>query len=147
MRIAVTGASGFLGQNLLKTISNSYDWEIVATDLRQATAIDGCCDRFVRADITDSERLSKVFDGVDVVIHCASAAPSHSKATIERVNIEGARAVASAIRSSDVGRLVHISSTAVYGIPDHCPMTEDTPLQPFHDPYNISKIQKRRYIT
>ncbi len=141
MRIAVTGASGFLGQNLLKTISNLYDWEVVATDLRHATVIDDYCDSFVQADINDAERLKEVFDGVDAVVHCASAAPSHAKSVIDRVNIQGAQAVASAIRSSGVGRLVHISSTAVYGIPDHCPMTEDTPLQPFHDPYNISKIR------
>lgn len=141
MRVLITGAAGFLGQNLVRYIRAHRNWEIVATDLRAESAQTDGCATYVQADINDVAAMCCALRGVDLVVHCASAAPSHSAQVIDHVNVGGSRALTRAMAQMNVPRVVYISSTAVYGIPDHAPMTEASELQPYHDPYNISKVE------
>ena len=78
--------------------------------------------------------------GVDIVIHTAAASPLYSPADIYSTDIDGLRNVLQSALEHGVSRVVHISSTAVYGIPDHHPLLETDRLDGV-GPYGISKVQ------
>jgi nucleoside-diphosphate-sugar epimerase len=66
--------------------------------------------------------------GIDVVVHTAAALPLYRKEDIYSTDIEGTRNLLEAAFASGVQRFIHVSSTAVYGIPDHHPLREDDTL-------------------
>jgi nucleoside-diphosphate-sugar epimerase len=68
-------------------------------------------------------------EGADVVVHAAAALPIQaSRDSIRSVNVGGTELVLRAARDADVRRVVFISSTAVYGVPEKHPIEEDDPL-------------------
>ena len=78
-------------------------------------------------------------DGVKWVVHTAAALPLYKPADIYSTEVEGTRIMLAAARKAGVERFVHISSTAVYGIPDHHPLLEDDKLDGV-GPYGQAKI-------
>ena len=64
---------------------------------------------------------------VDFVVHTAAALPLYSPEAIRTTDIDGTRNIIDAAQELGVKRVVHISSTAVYGIPEHHPLREDDP--------------------
>lgn len=127
LRFFITGGAGFLGINLVRTLLKaghevvSYDIEPFSyPELNKVTAITG--------DIRDYRALLNAMKGADVVIHTAAALPLYSAEDIRSTDILGTENVLKAARESDVPRVVHISSTAVYGIPDHHPLFENDKL-------------------
>jgi nucleoside-diphosphate-sugar epimerase len=79
-------------------------------------------------DIRDYATLRDAMRGSDIVVHTAAALPLYSAEDIRSTDIDGTRNVLEAARELGISRVVHISSTAVYGIPDHHPLTEDDQL-------------------
>jgi nucleoside-diphosphate-sugar epimerase len=73
------------------------------------------------------------------VVHTAAALPLYSKKDIFSTEVDGTRNVLAAAKTAGVERVVHISSTAVYGIPDHHPLFEDDKLDGV-GPYGKAKI-------
>ncbi|GAB1817669.1 NAD-dependent epimerase/dehydratase family protein [Herbidospora sp. RD11066] len=125
MGIVVTGSAGMLGSTLLRRI------EATGVDLNPGP--DG-----IAADIRDTARMTELLAGADAVVHCASALPSYPDDEIHSVIVEGTRSVLTAARNAGVPRVVHISSTAVYGLPKLVPTPEDHPREPV-DPYSRAK--------
>src|SRR5690606_12678731 len=76
----------------------------------------------------------------DLVVHCAAALPLYSPRDIHTTDVEGSRNVMQAALDAGIPRVVHISSTAVYGIPDHHPLREDDRLVGV-GPYGVAKVQ------
>ena len=123
MRYFITGGAGFLGINVVRHLLDrghevvSYD--IVPFDYPErgrVTAIEG--------DIRDLEKLTINMRGTDVVIHTAAALPLYKAEDIRSTDIAGTRNVLKAAKECSIERVIHISSTAVYGIPDHHPLYE-----------------------
>jgi nucleoside-diphosphate-sugar epimerase len=82
-----------------------------------------------RGDIRDRESVRKLVDGADVVVHAAAALPIQaSRESIRSVNVGGTENVLRAGDDAGVRRVVFISSTAVYGVPEKHPIEEDDPL-------------------
>src|SRR5215213_2035395 len=79
-------------------------------------------------------------EGADFVVHTAAALPLYSAQDIHTTDVEGKRNVLDAALRRGVGRAVHISSTAVYGIPDHHTLYETDRLEGV-GPYGQAKIQ------
>lgn len=94
---------------------------------------------FVSADVRDTAAMTAAFRTADVVIHSAAALPSHRAAEIRSVDVDGTKSVVEAAQRAGVDRLVHISSTAVYGLPRRCPTPEDYPCTPV-DAYSAAKL-------
>ncbi len=122
----ITGGSGFLGINLVRhllargEIAISYDiapFEYPEKDIVRA----------ITGDIRDKEALRTAMRGADIVIHAAAALPLYSPEDIRSTDIDGTRHVFEAATELGITRIVHISSTAVYGIPDHHPISEEDP--------------------
>ncbi|GAB3137535.1 NAD(P)-dependent oxidoreductase [Micromonospora sonneratiae] len=137
-RIAVTGAAGMLGSHLVERLAGRGH-DVVGVDLRPAEQpVPGA--RHELADVRDTSRLRQLFDGLDVVVHTASALPSYPVEQIRSVIVDGTGSVLAAAGAARVGRVVHISSTAVYGLPSVVPTTERYPREPV-DPYSRAKAE------
>jgi nucleoside-diphosphate-sugar epimerase len=93
----------------------------------------------VTGDIRSTADVNKAMAGVDVVIHTAAALPLYTPEDIYSTDIDGIRNVLQVAYDHGVERVVHISSTAVYGIPDHHPLYEDDKLDGV-GPYGEAKV-------
>lgn len=135
----VTGGSGFLGINLIRYLMErghavrSLDKE--PFDYPEKDVID-----HVLGDIRDPEMMDRVTEGMDIVIHCAAALPLYTPEEIYSTDIDGVRIVMEMAYKHKVDRVVHISSTAVYGIPDHHPLSETDKLIGV-GPYGEAKVK------
>ena len=90
-------------------------------------------------DIRDQGLYDAAFEEIDVVVHCAAALPLADPAEIRSTNVEGTRLILEAGLKRGLERFIHISSTAVYGIPDHHPLDESDPMTGV-GPYGESKV-------
>lgn len=94
---------------------------------------------FVKGDIRDKAKLAQAMQGVDIVVHTAAALPLYTPEDIRTTDLDGTRNVIEAAYNAKAQRVIHISSTAVYGIPDHHPLIETDRLQGV-GPYGEAKI-------
>ena len=78
--------------------------------------------------------------GADIVIHTAAALPLYTPEEIYSTDVEGTRNILEQAKEYGVKRTIHISSTAVYGVPDHHPLFETDPVSGV-GPYGKAKIQ------
>jgi nucleoside-diphosphate-sugar epimerase len=142
MRVFITGGAGFLGINLvrylLKKGATVVSFDIAEFDYPEKKKI-----TVVRGDIRDKEAVMKAMKGADVVVHCAAALPLYKEEDIYSTDIVGTKNVIEAAFAHSVSRFIHISSTAVYGIPDHHPLYEDDPLSGV-GPYGKAKIEAEK---
>lgn len=129
MRWGVSGGAGFLGLHLARRLL--ADGHEVRT-LDVAPLDDAELERSVeelRGDIRDPGRVRDLVEGTDVVVHAAAALPIQaSRDSIRSVNVAGTENVLRAAHAAGVERLVFVSSTAVYGVPEKHPIEEDDPL-------------------
>jgi len=140
MKVLVTGGSGFLGINLIRYL-HQRGHEIISLDLLEFDYPD-MKDNItsIVGDIRHEEDVEKAMQGVDQVVHTAAALPLYTPNDIYTTDVEGTRMVLKVAHRHEVKRVVHISSTAVYGIPDHHPLYEDDKLEGV-GPYGQAKIQ------
>jgi len=140
MKVLITGGSGFLGINLIRYL-HSRDYQIVSLDIADFDYTDmNEKIEIIKGDIRDKEVVKKAVDSCSIVIHTAAALPLYSPEDIFSTDIDGTRNLIEASHSAGVKRFIHISSTAVYGIPDHHPLFEDDKLDGV-GPYGKAKIK------
>jgi nucleoside-diphosphate-sugar epimerase len=138
---AISGGAGFLGLHLARRLlaggHGVRTLDLVPLD-------DAELERDVDAhlgDVRDPTAARHLVAGADVLVHAAAALPIRgSRAEIRSVNVDGTGTLLAAALDAGVGRVVHISTTAVYGIPEKHPIGEDAPLQGVGH-YGRSKIE------
>ncbi len=149
-RVLVTGAGGFIGSHLAERLVElgattralvhynalgSWGW-LDQSPLRGDMAV-------VAGDICDRDSVRSAMDGVDVVFHLAAliAIPYsyRAPASYVRTNIEGTLNVLQAARDLGTERVIHTSTSEVYGTARYAPIDEAHPLQG-QSPYAASKI-------
>ena len=137
--VLITGGAGFLGINLIRYL-DARGFAIVSYDIDNFTYAD-MKDRItiVKDDIRDVPALDRAMQGVDLVVHCAAALPLYPAEDIYSTDIDGTRNVLDVAKKHGVKRAVHVSSTAVYGIPDHHPLVENDRLDGV-GPYGKAKV-------
>jgi NAD dependent epimerase/dehydratase len=151
-RVLVTGADGFIGSHLVEELVrmgadvtalsfyNSFDSYGWLDELDESTI---SAVRRVRGDIRDAAFVRHLVDGCDIVFHLAALiAIPHSyvspHAYVE-TNVVGTLNVLEAARACGVRRVVHTSTSEVYGTATTLPIAEGHPLQA-QSPYSASKI-------
>lgn len=139
-KVLVTGGSGFLGINLIRRLLEGNYGEIVSLDVAPFDYPELDRITVVQGDIRDPEVARKCMEGVTHVVHCAAALPLYKPADIFSTDVDGTQNMLTAAFEASVKRFVHISSTAVYGIPDHHPIYEDDKLDGV-GPYGEAKIE------
>jgi NAD dependent epimerase/dehydratase len=151
-KVLVTGADGFIGSHLVEHLVeqgadvrafvfynsfNSWGW-LDEADERIKRSID-----VFAGDIRDPHGVRSAMQGCDVVMHLAAliAIPYsyHSPDTYIDTNVKGTLNVVQAARDLGVRRVVHTSTSEVYGTARFVPITEQHPLQG-QSPYSASKI-------
>jgi len=138
-RYLVTGGAGFLGINLVRHLL-ARDHEVTSLDIAEFDYAD-CRDRvrIITGDVRDRDDVRQAMDGADIVVHSAAALPLYKPEDIFSTNVEGTRNVLEAAERQRVDRVIYVSTTAVYGIPDHHPIGENDPLDGV-GPYGEAKI-------
>jgi len=121
----VTGGAGVLGVNLLRYLlakgQKATSLDITAfpfEDLRGRVSV-------ITGDVRDRQAVQAAMQGIDIVVHTAAALPLYKPEEIYSTQVEGTRNVLEVASANGVERVIHISSSAVYGIPDHHPLRED----------------------
>lgn len=144
-RVLITGGAGFLGYHLAAGLRPRTS-KLTLVDIAPFTAEEYPSHaELAQADVRDREALERLLsaDQYDVVVHAAAALPLWRRSEIFAVNVEGTRNVLAAALAHGRPRVVFISSTAVYGVPQKHPIEEDDPLVGV-GPYGESKILAER---
>lgn len=135
----VTGGAGFLGINLCRFLLSRGHFvrtlDIAAFQYPARSRID-----VVDGDVRNPADVARAMSEIDVVVHCAAALPLAPTRDIYSTAIDGTRLLLQNAVKHRVERFIFISSTAVYGIPDHHPIIETDRLAGV-GPYGDSKIQ------
>ena len=151
-KVLVTGSDGFIGSHLTELLVrtgydvtaftyynsfNSWGWlDTVPSDIKDNV-------RVIAGDIRDPHGLDSAIEGNDYVMHLAAliAIPFSytSPDSYIDTNIKGTLNVLQACKKHDISRIVHTSTSEVYGTAKFVPITEQHPLQG-QSPYSASKI-------
>jgi nucleoside-diphosphate-sugar epimerase len=138
-KVLITGGAGFLGINLIRHLM-ARGYRISSLDVEEFDYPERDEIETIKGDIRDKALVDRAMEDADLVVHTAAALPLYSPEDIYTTDVEGTRNVLEAARRHGVKRLVHVSSTAVYGIPDHHPLYETDKLEGV-GPYGQAKIQ------
>jgi nucleoside-diphosphate-sugar epimerase len=145
VRWLVTGGAGFLGINLIRHLLARGD-EVTSLDREPFDYPERLRITEVRGDIRDLATVVRAAAGCDVVVHGAAALPLYTPAEIHAIDVDGTRTVLEAARAAGCSRVVHVSSTAVYGVPDHHPLVESDQMHGV-GPYGIAKVEAEHVCT
>ncbi|ATC81072.1 NAD-dependent epimerase/dehydratase family protein [Pseudoalteromonas agarivorans] len=141
MKVIVTGSTGFLGSNLIKSL-DSYDIKTIAPVRREVVSSTQSIDYITFKDLFDLAQSEAILDDVDVFIH--SAALAHSKYLTEKayqqINYKLSITLASAAAKCGVKRFIFISSIGVNGVSNAAPFKSCDEAAPTED-YAISKYE------
>jgi nucleoside-diphosphate-sugar epimerase len=138
-KVLITGGAGFLGINLIRHLA-ARGYALASLDVEEFDYPEKSKIEIIKSDIRDKAMLDLAMEDVDFVVHTAAALPLYSPEDIYTTDVEGTRNVLEVARRHAVKRVVHVSSTAVYGIPDHHPLYETDKLEGV-GPYGQAKIQ------
>lgn len=142
MKVVITGGAGFLGYHIglrINEITNFSD----STFFDIAPFPEGDYNKEINCiygDVRDAKQMDEITKGADVVIHCAAALPLWKKKDIYETNIGGMKNVCESCLKNNVRRLIFISSTSVYGVPDIHPLYEYHPRVGV-GPYGETKVK------
>jgi nucleoside-diphosphate-sugar epimerase len=134
----ITGGAGFLGINMTRYLLDRGH-QVVSLDIADFDYPEKNRIIEIKGDIRDRTMVDKAMQGIDFVIHSAAALPLYARADIYSTDLEGTRNVMQSAFDNHIQRVVHISSTAVYGVPDHHPLVEEDKLFGVGD-YGICKV-------
>lgn len=152
MKILVTGSDGFIGSHLteeLVRLGHDVRAFVLYNSFNSWGWLDNCSPEVkgkfevFTGDVRDPNGVRTAMRGCDVVLHLAAliAIPYsyHSPDTYVDTNVKGTLNVVQAARDLDVRKVIHTSTSEVYGTARFVPITEEHPLQG-QSPYSASKI-------
>ncbi len=153
MRLLITGGAGFIGSHLCEKYTQEGHTVLCLDNFMSGNLmnvrhlLNYRNFKLIKGDIRDFELLEKVMRDVDTVFHLA--AQIHvDRSYIEprltyEVNVLGTQNILEAARMNDVKRVIHASTSEVYGSAQQVPIDEQHPLNAPH-PYGASKIAADR---
>ena len=139
--ILVTGGNGFVGRHVVSALQDRGDnVRVLALPSEDTSSLEERGIAVHRGDIRHRETLTAPMSGVDAVLHLAAMMDVwRPMEQYHAVNVAGTENVCRAALAAGVRRLVHMSSSSVYGVALGRPADERFPLTPFPDPYPITK--------
>ncbi|OKY77902.1 MAG: Nucleoside-diphosphate-sugar epimerase [Candidatus Methanohalarchaeum thermophilum] len=149
-KIAITGSNGFIGRNLTKNLLNQ-DKTIIGIDnfsnSKKKDQIEHPRYSHYDIDIRNLEELKKAINGIDAVFHLAaqSTVPKSTKYIDKdfEINTKGTLNVLKISKETDA-KVINVSTSTVYGIPNSLPTSEESPIKPISF-YGASKASAESY--
>lgn len=138
----ITGGSGFLGINLIRLLL-ARGHTVTSLDIAEFDYPERDRINAILGDIRHRGDVDLAMRGVDIVVHTAAALPLYSPEDIRTTDLDGTHTVLTSAEQHKLQRFIHISSTAVYGIPDHHPLYEGDKLDGV-GPYGEAKVEAER---
>ena len=139
MKVLITGGAGFLGLHLARFFSQKkfevYLLDIADFDKKEYPK--NC--HFIKANIRNKTSMYRYIKGIDFVVHAAAALPLWKFEDIFLINVDGTKNILEASLRNKINRVIYISSTAVYGVPEKHPIYEND-RRVGVGPYGQSKI-------
>lgn len=147
MKVAITGATGFLGKSLALWLSErGHELYLHARSEAKAEALKGLAKKLVICDITDTKGISELVADADIVIHTVSNFRSASgpPESYKTINVDGTINTFECAKSAGVKRFIHISTIGVFGDIKEFPASETTEYNP-GDNYQRTKLEAELY--
>lgn len=142
-KVLITGGSGFLGINLIRHLLEKGFEDIESLDRLEFDYPERDRVKTVLGDIRDQAVVDRCVQGSRWVIHTAAALPLYSPEEIMTTDVDGSWNLLDSALAHGVDRFIMISSTAVYGIPDHHPLLETDPMVGV-GPYGEAKVRAEK---
>ncbi len=148
MEVLITGASGLLGHHLISALQERGDHvRALVLPSEDASKLEARGVRIFRGDIRQPDTLTAPCTDVDTIFHLAGMMGLWLPiSAYHAVNVDGTEHVCRAALRAGVRRLVHVSSWTVYGMELGRAASEDFPLNPFQEPYAITKTEGDRVV-
>ena len=144
MTAVVTGATGFLGSALVtELVQRQQPVRILARDEHKARQHFGDAVTICPGEITDAGQVQRAVDGATTIYHLAGRLyhPSIPAALYRQTHVEGTRDLLRACQGqTQLRRIVHVSTTGVYGATGETPAAEDASFAPTN-PYEATKLE------
>ena len=134
--VLVTGGSGYFGTILVEEALARGD-RVRVFDLNPSS-VPGA--EYVAGDVRDRAAVRAACEGVDLVLHNVAQVPlAKDRALFRSVNVTGTANVLLAARDAGIDKVVHTSSSAIFGVPESNPVMEETPGRP-REAYGRAKL-------
>lgn len=144
-RALVTGSAGFLGSHLVRTLARA-GYEVRGLDVIAPGSGGPVGHEFFEGDVRDADAVRRAARGCEVVVDNAALVPV-SRSSLDEyrdVNVRGCSNTVSAAEAEGA-YLLHISSSAIYGVPKRLPVTLDSPIAPI-ETYGQSKAEAEELV-
>ena len=142
MKVLVTGGSGYFGSLLInKLLEKGFD--VGSLDINKSDDLPSGV-MFHQIDVRDVDSLKEGLLGYDLIFHNVAQVPlAKNKKLFWEVNVEGTKNVCEAAISNNIQKIVYTSSSAIYGVPKHNPVDENTNPSP-GEAYGRAKLEGER---
>lgn len=148
MNILITGATGFIGKNLVEGLfkRGGHTLLCLVRDRQKAKALEPYGVKLIDGDITDKACLSKLLNyKIEVIFHNAACVENKNPKLLHETNVLGSQNICELALSLGVERLVYTSSVAVISGNPQVPLVEDLPFKATNI-YGQSKIEAERVV-
>ncbi len=112
----VTGATGFLGFHLVKKLKK-MNFEVIGLgrNIEKGNKLKELGAKFISVDLSEKEKLDKIFQDIDYVFHCAAKSSVWGDyKSFYKANVEGTKNIADICLKNNVKRLIYVSSPSIY---------------------------------
>jgi nucleoside-diphosphate-sugar epimerase len=150
-RVLVTGATGFIGSRVAEILKLRDGWDVraIVHNPANASRLARLPIEMVQGDLKDDEKVRRMVDGCQAVVHCAVGTAWGQRKEIFAVTVDGTRRLAAAALATGAERLVHLSTISIFGDDLHMTGTidETTPVRPTKgSEYGESKAAAERAV-
>ena len=150
MKFLITGTTGFIGPHLVKRlVDDRHTCRCLVRNSSNAEPLKALGVELVEGDITRSETLEGIGDGIDTILHLATLGHTSNftvtETMFQAINVDGALNVMKEASRAGVSKIVHCSTVAAMGICSEVPADESSVCNPHH-PYGRSKLRAEQAI-
>ncbi len=153
MKVLVTGATGFVGSHIVRTLhAQDLSFRLLVRNQQKAEQFFGQrkipVNDVVIGSVSDRDTVKQALEGCDAVVHAAAITPMQgaSDAELFATNVDGVKNVVGLACQAGISQIVYVSSITAIFHTDAARVTENAAIAPSSHPYGKSKAQAETYI-